>query len=374
MNSNQKSQGDSASRPPKIRQVLLDDLRQGGIPGTLWQDLKEIYNFYLDQQTKQRLSNMGRVRRGIHVAIWLVKSLILKLNPMRRLLLVAALILLLLGNSNVAITQDLRFSGNLSHFAFLMVLLILMLELKDKLLAQDELAIGRVVQRAFIPDNNPILPGWDIWLYTQPANEVGGDLVDYLQFDEHRLHLALADVAGKGLGAALLMSKLQATLRALAPNFHSLADLAGRVNEILCRDGIPNRFASLVYLELTSNSARVRLVNAGHLPPMVLGVNDIEILPQGSAALGLQATSRFHEQQVTMQPGDILLIYSDGLTEARNEQGEFYGEQRLLHFLQMAPDLSAAALGRQLVANVEAFMASARRFDDLSLIILKCVS
>jgi hypothetical protein len=371
MKSNQKSRGSTASRSPKIRQVLLEDLRQGGIPGTLWQDLKEIYHFYLDQETKRRLSHMGRIRQGIYVAIWLVKNLILKLNPMRRLLLVAALALFLLGNSDITITPDLRFSSNFSHFGFLVVLLVLMLELKDKLLAQDELELGRAVQRAFIPATSPQIAGWDIWLYTQPANEVGGDLVDYLRLNEHRLHLALADVAGKGLGAALLMSKLQATLRAVAPNFRSLAELATQVNEILCRDGLPNRFASLVYLELESNSDRVRLLNAGHLPPIILSASEMEIMPQGSPALGLQPNSLFHEQRIALQPGDILLIYSDGLTEARNEAGEFYGEQRLLQFLQLAPDLSPLELGQRLLAEVEGFIARARRFDDLSLIILK---
>ncbi|MDZ7317546.1 MAG: serine/threonine-protein phosphatase [candidate division KSB1 bacterium] len=374
MNSNQRSQGSRTSHPPKIRQVLLEDLRQGGIPGTFWQDLKEIYHFYLDQETKQRLMAMGRVRRGIHVAIWLVKSLILKLNPLRRLLLVAAIILVLLGNSDVRLNQDVHISSNFSYVGFLLVLLILMLELKDKLLAQDELAVGRAVQRAFIPSTHPHLPGWDIWLYTHPANEVGGDLVDYLQLDEQRLHLTLADVAGKGLGAALLMSKLQATLRALAPNFRSLTELAARVNEILCRDGLPNRFASMVYLELGSNSARVGMLNAGHLPPIRIGSQEIDILPHGSLALGLQPSSLFNEQQITMQPGEILLIYSDGLTEARNEAGEFYGEQRLLDFLQLAPELSAQALGQRLILELERYSAGARRYDDVSLIVVKRLS
>ncbi|HEX9971466.1 MAG TPA: PP2C family protein-serine/threonine phosphatase, partial [bacterium] len=218
------------------------------------------------------------------------------------------------------------------------------------------------------------LEGWDIWLYTQPANDVGGDLVDYLYLDQSRLQIALADVAGKGLGAALLMAKLQATLRALAPNFKSLGELGAQVNEILCRDGLPNRFASLVYLEIMADSNKVRLLNAGHMPPILIRDRKIVELPKGKSALGLHKKSKYNEQKIILKPNDVLVIYSDGITEARNEQGAFFNEQRLLNLLVKLSSLTVAELGKRIIAEVERFIGEARRHDDVSLVILRKIN
>ncbi len=371
MTSNRPRQKKTSSTPPKITKTILNDLRRGGLKRTLRQDLKDIYHFYIDYETKERLSHMGRIKRWFLLVLWLIKSLILKLSSTRRVLLVISLILFFIGRNQVSVNENIIVFGNLIQLAFIILLIILMLELKDKLLAQDELAVGRRVQQAFIPQQQPNLKGWDIWLFTQPANEVGGDLVDYLKFDENKIHVALADVAGKGLGAALLMAKLQATLRALAPNFKSLAELGTQVNEILCRDGIPNRFASLVYLELRSDSNLVRLLNAGHLPPFLMQNNKIQELPHGSPALGLYRESTFNEQQVKLNANDLIIIYSDGLTEARNEKAEFFGEERLLNILQKFNGLSVEKIGTGILAKIEQFIGNASRHDDLSLVILK---
>lgn len=371
MTSNRPRQKKTSSTPPKITKTILNDLRRGGLKRTLRQDLRDIYHFYIDYETKERLSRMGRIKRWFLLVLWLIKSLILKLSSTRRILLVISLILFFIGRNQIRVNENIIVFGNLIQLAFSILLIILMLELKDKLLAQDELAVGRRVQQAFIPQQQPNLKGWDIWLFTQPANEVGGDLVDYLKFDENKIHVALADVAGKGLGAALLMAKLQATLRALAPNFKSLAELGTQVNEILCRDGIPNRFASLVYLELRSDSNLVRLLNAGHLPPFLMQSNKIQELPHGSPALGLYRESTFNEQQVKLNASDLIIIYSDGLTEACNEKGEFFGEERLLNILQKFNGLSVEKIGTGILAEIEQFIGNASRHDDLSLVILK---
>jgi len=251
-------------------------------------------------------------------------------------------------------------SNDTKIFGFALLLFILMLELKDKLLAQSELEEGRAVQRALMPKTNPSVPGWDLWLMTKPANEVGGDLVDYLELGKNRFGVALGDVAGKGLKAALLMVKLQATLRALAADFSSLAELGRKLNTILRRDSLPDSFISLVYLELGPESDKVRLLNAGHLPP-------------GSAALGVLAGAVFVEQEIALQPGETLFVYSDGLTEARNEAGEFYGEERLTNLLPTLTGLSATDAGVRLMLEVERFIGEAKAHDDFSLVVLKRV-
>ncbi len=371
MKSDQSKQKRASQGSPKIRKVIMNDLRQGGIPRTLWQDLKDIYHFYIDYETKERLSQMGWLKRWFFLVFWIVKSMILKLSSTRRILLVIALVLFFMGRNEIRVENSNITIENFIQAGFIILLLILMLELKDKLLAQDELAVGRAVQRTFIPDQNPVLAGWEIWLYTQPANEVSGDLVDYLKFSEHKIHLALADVAGKGLGAALMMAKLQATLRALAPNFKSLAELGKQVNEILCRDGLPTRFVSLVYLELAADSNSVRILNAGHMPPIYVRGDKVEEMSKGNPALGLGLQSNYKEQRIKLKPGEALLIYSDGVSEAQNEAGKFFGLQRLLNALIKLNHLPADQIGAAIVATVEKFMGNARRHDDISLIVLK---
>jgi serine phosphatase RsbU (regulator of sigma subunit) len=334
------------------------------------QDLKELYQFYLDSAAKNRLAKMSRWRRWFHIALWLLKSLFFKLAPNRRLLLVIALFCYYLGNIKIEINDNVAVT-NIGHFYFLLLLIILMLELKDKLLAQDELAVGRAVQRTFIPHENPQLPGWEIWLYTQPANEVSGDLVDYFLIKNNVLQLTLADVAGKGLGAALLMSKLQSSLRALAPHFPALANLGREVNQILCRDGLPNRFASLVYLEITADLPQVRLLNAGHLPPIIFNKQRFEEYAPGNPALGLNAAANFSEGQLSLTTDDLICIYSDGVTESQNSAGQFFGEARLFQLLKNAWNLPVKTIGQRILNEVAIFSAEARQYDDLSLILMR---
>jgi len=348
--------------PKKLGRTMLDDLNQMDFRRTMHEDLQEIYQFYLDAETRDRLDEMDQVSRWLHMTGWMLKNSLLKLTPVRRLLLIGGMVLFLWGLVDSV-------PGLI--MGFLLVLFTLILELKDKLLAQDELMTGRAVQFALMPKEHPTLPGWETWLFTRPANEVGGDLVDYLMIDENRLGLALADVAGKGLGAAMFMAKLQSTLRAIAPNFERLSDLGAAVNQIFIRDGLPGRFISLVYLEIEPETGQVRLLNAGHLPPLVVHADSIEEMPKGAPALGLVRQAVYTEQRVELAPGDLLVVFSDGLTEARDEQKEFFGDERLQALLPSLRGLSAEAVGLRLLEAVEQFAGEARPYDDLSMVVLK---
>ena len=348
--------------PQKLGKTVLEDLNQMDFRRTMHEDLQEIYQFYLDAETRHRLDEMDQVSRWLHLTGWLLKNSLLKLTPVRRLLLLGGMVLFLWGLADSV-------PGLI--MGFLLVVFTLILELKDKLLAQDELMTGRAVQFALMPKQDPTLPGWQTWLFTRPANEVGGDLVDYLEIDENRLGLALGDVAGKGLGAAMFMAKLQSTLRAIAPNFDTLSDLGEAVNQIIIRDGLPGRFISLVYLELAPEDGQVRVLNAGHLPPLVVHTDSVEEMPKGAPALGLMSTANFTEQHVDLAPGDLMVVFSDGLTEARNEIQMFFGEERLQALLPSLRGLSAEAAGTRLLDAVERFAGEARPNDDLSMIVLK---
>ena len=347
------------------------DVRRKGWKGTVGRTFADLEAFYLSTHAKQRLSEMGVVKRWLVLLWWLLKSLLLKLTPARRVLLAISLILMASGLQSVSIGHSAQISVRLPVLGTLLLLLVLMLELKDKLLARDELEAGRKVQLALMPERSPRVPGWELWLYTQPANDVGGDLVDYLQIDARRYAVSLGDVAGKALPAALLMAKLQSTLRALVPQFDELSELGAAVNRILCRDGLPDRFATLVYLELTGGTGSVRVLNAGHMAPVVIRGTRIEEMPAGAMALGIMANAGFKEQRIDLAERDCLVVYSDGITEATNAAGDFFGDDRFRSLLQESAGRSAAELGSQVLAAVEAFVGSARPHDDISLAVLR---
>lgn len=337
--------------------------KKDGFFDTVRKDFQELKESFLDDNQKKRLEKMNLFKRGFYIFGWLLKILFLKLTRVRRLLLIFGIILIISGNSE---------SGdNNNILGILFILFILMLELKDKLLAKDELQAGRAVQDALLPQKNPAIPGWDIWLYTRPANDVGGDLVDFIKISETRFGLSLGDVAGKGLPAALFMAKLQASLRALAPDYKSLSKFCLKINQIFCRDGLPDKFASLVYLELESNKNEVKLVNAGHLPPVIFKDKKTKEMPKGGPALGLTKNANYPEHKTDLQKGELLIVYSDGLTEARNKQGDFWGDQKLLDLLPEINQLKAEEIGERLLKEVDLFTGDAKIHDDLSLIILK---
>jgi sigma-B regulation protein RsbU (phosphoserine phosphatase) len=371
---------DTAAPEPKLLPTFGRDVRdvvvgvkRAGFKATVRRTFSELENFYLSTHRQTRLAGMRPARRWLFLTAWLLKSLYLKLTPSRRVLLLIAFFLMWQSSLDVS-REHFHLVVDYGVLGVIVLILILMMELKDKLLARSELEAGRTVQLALMPDRAPVLAGWDVWLYTRSANDVGGDLVDYLQIDPRRLGVMLGDVAGKGLPAALLMAKLQATLRALASGAASLGDLGGDVNRILNRDGLPNRFATLVYLEITPDSGHVRLLNAGHMPPLVVRHTHVEEMPTGSIALGMVAAAAFAGQEVDLQPEDMLVVYSDGITEAMNATEDFFGDERLRAAASAAPSATAAQAGARILAAVDAFVGDAAVHDDISLALLKRVA
>ncbi len=315
----------SKNNEPRIGKTLRDDIHQIKMKedfGTEYRSLKE---YYLTEERKKKLESMGKFKRFFIIPWWLLKALFFKLTPFRRILLLIAIVLIMMAGDN-KISSD-NVSINLIGTAMiggLILLFILALELKDKLLARTELAEGRAVQKALMPEANPEVAGWDIWLYTKPANDVGGDLLDFLKLSEDKVCISVGDVAGKGLSAALLMAKLQSTIRAIVPDYNSLMELGEKINRIFCRDSLPKLFASLVYIELDVTSGKIKILNAGHLPPLIIRNDIIEKLKITSPALGLIPDTLFNEQTAELHTGEYLIIYSDGLTEALNEEGNFW--------------------------------------------------
>jgi sigma-B regulation protein RsbU (phosphoserine phosphatase) len=347
----------------------VDDLKRTRFGRDSWREIKDLYFFYLDDEDRARLSSVGRFKRSFLLLGWLLKSLFMKLSPGRRLMLLLALILTLMGTTSFVLAGW-GFSADLRPWGALLLLIVLMLELKDKLVARDEIQIAREVQIALLPRENPPIPGWSVWCYSRPANDVGGDLVDYIELDGFRHGVVLGDVAGKGLGAALLSAKLQSTLRALVPEAASLDDLGARTNAIIHRDGIANRFATLFYAELEHHSGQLRYLNAGHNPAFVIRRDGVERLMASSWPLGMLPEASYEEGTVVLEPAEVLLVYSDGLTEAENLAGEDFGEERLEKLLPGLRGLEPERIGEVLLEEVGRFLGDARPTDDLSLVVV----
>jgi sigma-B regulation protein RsbU (phosphoserine phosphatase) len=331
-------------------------------------DLKE--SMLTDDQ-RSRVQGLWAPVRWIVSGWWLFRGMLTNLTPTRRALLLAGLLLALVRISIHSAKLNVNTDESFVTAGLILILFVLMLELKDKLLAKYELQDGHAVQRALMPERSPEFPGWRLWLFTRPANDVGGDLVDFAGWEGGKAALTLGDVAGKGLKAALLTAKLQATIRAFIPESSSLVGLFARVNTVFRRDAMPQVFASVVSAVIEPSSGRICMVNAGHPPPLVVRQSGVQETVRGGPALGLIDAAEFKEQVVDLLSGEIVLIYSDGLIETRNAEGEFFGEERLRSLLTGSCASGAADLGERLVEACDRFQGYAPAHDDLSLVVMQ---
>lgn len=361
----------SSSKEKGIRETLRQDIMSDDLGSTFARDWKEMKEYFLTYERRKMLSEMGWFKKGFYHLLWLLETLFFRLTPLRRLLFVVSLIILIFGNISFSTSTDggSSIGLQLNFIPYAIVLFVLMLELKEKLLAKSELSEGRAIQKALLPDSSPDLPEWDIWLYSEPANDVGGDMVDFISVSNSKALVSIADVSGKGLGAALLMAKLQATVRALATERLSLSELGRKLNGIFFRDTLPKSFASLICLEFNQGSDSIKILNAGHMPPFMIN-KDIIKLDKGEPAIGIIPDVEYTEKTIQMNCGDILLLYSDGVTEARNLNGMFFGEENLIKILENSSFNSAESLGKYVLSKTMQFIDNERVYDDLSLAVI----
>jgi len=362
----------TSKQEPKFGRTIREDFRRIKLKDDMGGEYRDLKDYFLSDERKERLKTMSGFKKLFVIPFWLLKALFFRLTPLRRILLLIAIIFIWIsGNSRISsehVTIDLV---GPAVFGGLILLFILALELKDKMTARTELEEGRAVQESLMPQVNPEVDGWDIWLYTKPANDVGGDLIDFLKITENKIGISVGDVAGKGLSAALLMAKLQSTIRAIVPDYNSLSSLGEKLNRIFCRDSLPKLFASLVYTELNTDSGEIKVLNAGHLEPLIIRDGKVEKVKKTSPALGIIPDAIFNEQSVYLDYKQYLIIFSDGLTEARNEAGEFFGEERLKDILSIKNEFTSEQLGNKILFETNYFTRNAKAHDDLTIAILK---
>ncbi len=249
---------------------------------------------------------------------------------------------------------------------------------------ERELQLARDIQRTFLPEHLPVLPGWDLAALWRTAREVGGDFYDVFELPGRRLGLVIADAADKGLPAALYMTLVRTLVRATIREFDSPGAVLGRVNEVLTPDTREGMFVTIFYAVLSADDGQLVYANAGHNPPLLLRSNTLEIdrLIRTGMAVGVEMENPILEYQIALKPGDTLVCYTDGLTEAFSPDGEMYGETRLQTTLQAEVDwveepgegqgfTTAQETLEAIDESVSIFSGDAPAQDDMTLMVVK---
>jgi putative ABC transport system permease protein len=244
-----------------------------------------------------------------------------------------------------------------------------------------DLALAAEVQKRLLPSQPPADPFADFSAVSIPARSIGGDYYDFVDAGEHRVGMALADVSGKGIAAALIMSVVQASLRIVTSDDTIAApQLAAKLNQFLYRSTPASKYATFFYGQIDSGCRQLRYVNAGHNPPYLFragqdsspgGSPPVEELTTGGMVVGMFPEAEYEEGVVDLRPGDVLVAFTDGVPEAHNPAGEEFGEDRLKQVVGAAVTLPAAAITEKISAALERWIQDAEQYDDLTFVVMK---
>jgi phosphoserine phosphatase RsbU/P len=234
-------------------------------------------------------------------------------------------------------------------------------------LQEQEIQRAREIQQSLLPRSIPQLPRFEIDGVWQPANMVSGDYYDVLRLSDHRLGICIADVAGKGVSAALLMANVQAALRTYANDSVSPAAVCAKLNGLLHENLATGKFVTLLYGILDGESRTFRFCNAGHLDPILTSKGSDQVLDHGGAVLGVFPSWKYEDTEIALQSGDRLLLFTDGITEAEDSRGQEFEEESIAAFAKANATLSAKEMNNKLLERVTSFCGAHFR-DDATLL------
>ena len=245
-----------------------------------------------------------------------------------------------------------------------------------------DIALASDVQRRLLPDAPPQVDGVDFAAASVPARRIGGDYYDFVELRDRAIGIALADVSGKGVAAALIMSVVQASLRIISSEGDvSPPRLVARMNEFVYRSTPASKYATFFYAQLDAAGRHLRYVNAGHNAPYLLRAGwrstagsappEIEELSTGGTVVGMFPEMEYEEATVELCPGDVLLAFTDGVPEAHNPENEEFGEERLQQLLRQTAHLPANEISARLSDEMKDWIRDAEQYDDLTFIVMK---
>lgn len=340
-----------------------------------------LYSKDVAAKTPEGLTNRGRHIHVVKEFFWAVFE---KLSPARRVLLLLALILLVIPHGGFQYTDNAgrvtAVEFDLHFWAGLVLLVLLILEIADRVVMKRDLQIAKEIQSWLLPGAPPQIPGLAIAYATRPANTVAGDYYDVFPRPgrtnaENRVVLAVADVAGKSIPAAMLMATFQASLKTLSTAQVALPELAANMNKYACSNSQGGlRFTTAFLAEYDAANRTVDYINAGHNNPILRRASGlIERLDVGGLPFGIMPEVKYESAQITLAPGDWLIIFTDGLVEAENSRQEEYGEARLLSAIEMNRAVDPAEMLKRLMAELDQFVGNTPQHDDVTCLLLKSV-
>jgi phosphoserine phosphatase RsbU/P len=343
-------------------------------------DARSSYRLYSREVVVSRPEGVRHGKHWIDVSKQFFWAILEKLSPARRVLLLFALIMVVFNpavswqdkEGTHMISFDLRFYGGLILFV------LLVLEVADRVVMKRDLQIAREIQMWLLPTNPPAVPGLEIAFATRPANTVAGDYYDVFPrpssgTDGPAFVVAAADVAGKSIPAALLMATFQASLKTLAATGVKLSELVESMNHYACSNSQGGlRFTTAFISEYRPDSRALTYINAGHNTPILRHKSGaIERLEAGGLPLGILGDTAYQSATVTLEPGDWLVIFTDGVVEAVNAQDEEYGETRLISVLHAGTDAASVKLLSRIMVDLDLFAGNTPQHDDMTCVLVK---
>jgi serine phosphatase RsbU (regulator of sigma subunit) len=342
-------------------------------------DTRASYGFYGKELDWDVIDKLPWWRRPLHIAKGLFVAMFYKLTAPRRIILLIAFFLLFFSGFKFDFPDKTHLEVNFELFAALLFLLLLALELADKVTMKRDLEIAREIQQWLVPSAPPAVPNADVAFSTRPQNSVAGDYYDAFyplgnSAGNEKLFLVIADVAGKSIPAALLMATFQASLRTITGEGVPLSELVLRLNRYATAHSLDGRrFTTALLAEYDPSSRCLEYINAGHNNPILKRSDGtIERLETGGVPLGIEAESQFQIGSVNLNPGDLLLLFTDGMVDAFNQKGEEFGDARLVSLVKRLNEQTAQQSMQILMREVDSFVGATRQFDDITCLVLRC--
>jgi serine phosphatase RsbU (regulator of sigma subunit) len=377
-------------RPAEFFATYTRDLTREGMERLFTRDARDAYRLYTRGLDHHALSSLRWHQRLPAIFRHFFLAFSEKLSPPRRAVYGVSLVIALIGliesfrgfavtwvpaaiffDLPVLLPQWAAGSG-LLLVGFVLLNLLVFLEVADRLTLKDDLEIAREIQQAMLPQSTCRVPQVEVHGQTRPANTVGGDFYDIQLLSDGRIVVAIGDVAGKGSPAALLMALLLAMLRTLLDEGLEPPELIDRLNLQIYRHAPRSRFITLFFAVIDPGSGALTYVNAGQNPPLLRRTDGrLERLTDSGIALGLAESSRYRAQLTTLLPGDVLVLYSDGITEAEDPEGVAFEETGLERAIAQRAEATAPDLGAAIVKAVEVHAKDTRFADDLTVVVLR---
>ena len=359
-----------------LRELFTRDVTHQGLRELVEHEARETFRFLTREVSLGDLERLPWYERHPKSLWRFFLAVAYRLSPWRRVLFASSVLVLACGwvgfGLHVVSVGPFSLEPVTNVLTWLLasatvLFFLLALELRDKLGLKGDLEVARQIQFGLLPFEPLERDGVRVATVMRPANTVGGDYFDLIDIGERQLAIAVGDVAGKGMPAALLMALLQGSLRTLLTAGFRGAELTAKLNRHLCASIPSNRLVTLFYGELDLDSGSLRYVNCGHNPPFVLAAGARPLrLPATAMALGVTPDPEFEQVTLQLTPGDRLVLYTDGITEAENAHEQEFGEERLCGWLEASREEPCERLVASVLAEVLHHCGSVRPRDDMT--------